>query len=74
MSARCIAVSKRNLRSLGDEAPHGGFPNTGRPAGHGSDHSIHLSHFRFLVCSGAGGYEPKMARYRKFGVGRKLRI
>ena len=38
---RRIAVGKRHLGSLGDEAPYGGFPDTRCPAGHCRDHSIH---------------------------------
>ena len=50
VTARRIAVSKRHLSPLGDEAPHRGFPDTRCPAGHGSDHSIQLSHLRSLFC------------------------
>ena len=53
--ARRIAVGKRYLGSLSDEPPHSGFPDTRCPAGHGSDHSIHHSHGRFLFCSARGG-------------------
>src|SRR5262245_8949560 len=63
-SAYCVAVDKRHLRLLSDEAPHGGFPDPGRSTGHGSDHSIQLSHCRFLYCLDPGPYEPKLARYK----------
>src|SRR6516162_29702 len=63
-SASCVAVDKCHLGPLGDEAAHCGFPDTGRPTGHGSNHSIELSHWRFLFCWAPRAYELKVARYK----------
>src|SRR5262249_5791567 len=51
VTPRRIAVSKRHLSSLGDEAPHGGLPDTRRTTGYCGDHSIQLSHPPSLLLS-----------------------
>src|SRR5262249_32650938 len=51
VTPRRIAVRKRHLSPLGDEAPPGGLPDTRCPAGYCGDHSIQLSHPPCLLVS-----------------------
>src|SRR5262249_6476502 len=69
-----IAVDKCHLGPLGDEAPHGGFSDTGRPTGHGSDHSIQLSHWRSSSIRLIRAYEAQRARYKNKLTGSGERV